>query len=365
MRTFVMAGGGTGGHILPALAVAQELRERGHQVQFIGVQSGLEARLVPAEKFLIRWIDIGGLNRVGLWPTMKTLAKLPLSVWRASRILKQSQPSAVFSTGGYVAGPVLLAAMLGGTPIVIMEPNAIPGFTHRKMAKFVTRALVSFPETARWFPAGRTRITGLPTRREFFLLTPKPRAEMITVLITGGSQGSQRLNSAVRESWPLWSSSPLHGKIRLVHQTGKRMYQEIERAFRATRLSGEVAEFLPDMARVLGEADIVVARSGMGTVSELAASGKPSMLVPFPAAADDHQLKNAQVFQQAGAAKLVLDHDMNGQRLVDEVTRLATVPGLLETMAQAARSFAHPAAAANAADALEEVAAEYEGKSKR
>ena len=159
---------------------------------------------------------------------MATLGELPFSVWQAARILDRAAPAAVFSTGGYVAGPVLLAAVWKRIPIVIMEPNAIPGFTHRHLARFVTRALVSFPEAERWFPKGRAEVTGLPIREEFFAVPPKPRGSVITVLITGGSQGSRTLNRAAEESWPLWEKD----KVRLIHQTGSRMYAELAPKFR-------------------------------------------------------------------------------------------------------------------------------------
>ena len=199
-----MTGGGTGGHVLPALAVARELRARGHQVRFVGVERGMEAKLVPAENFPIDWIEIGGLNRVGIKQTLTSLSELPFSVWQAARILDRAAPAAVFSMGGYVAGPVLLAAVWKRIPIVIMEPNAIPGFTHRHLARFVSRALVSFAETERWFPKGRTEVTGLPIREEFFAVPVKPLAAVFTVLITGGSQGSRTLNRAAEASWALW-----------------------------------------------------------------------------------------------------------------------------------------------------------------
>jgi UDP-N-acetylglucosamine--N-acetylmuramyl-(pentapeptide) pyrophosphoryl-undecaprenol N-acetylglucosamine transferase len=350
-----MAGGGTGGHVIPALAVARELRNRGHEVRFIGVERGIEAKLVPAEKFPIDWIEIGGLKRVGLRKAFETLVDLPLSVWQSSRILDRARPAAVFSMGGYVAGPVLLAALWKRIPIVVMEPNAVPGFTHRRLGHFVSRALVSFAETERFFPKGRTEVTGMPVRQEFFAAPAKPRGEVLTVLITGGSQGSQRLNRAAEESWPLWDK----GRVRLIHQTGARMYGELAPRFqeqmRAGGVEGEIVEFLTDMPRAFAAADLVVARSGMGTVSELAAAGKPAILVPFPGASDDHQFKNALAMEKAGAAHVVLDAEMNGPRLVEEVTRLASEPGLLEKMAQAARAFAKPGAARRAADVLEEV----------
>lgn len=352
-RTFVMAGGGTGGHVLPALAVARELRTRGHQVRFVGVERGMEAKLVPAENFPIDWIEIGGLNRVGFRQTLATLGELPFSVWQAARILDRAAPAAVFSMGGYVAGPVLLAAMWKRIPVVIMEPNAIPGFTHRHLARFVSSALVSFAEAERWFPKGRTEVTGMPIREEFFAIPPKPRGSIVTVLITGGSQGSRTLNRAAEESWPLWDRA----RIRLIHQIGSRMYSELAPKFNESGMPGEVAEFITDMPRAFAEADIVVSRAGMGAVSELAAAGRPSILVPLPGASDQHQLRNAQAFERGGAARLVLDREMTGVRLVEEVTRLIESPGLLEKMATAARAFAKPGAAQRAADVLESVAA--------
>ena len=348
-QTFVMAGGGTGGHVLPALAVARELRARGHQVRFVGVERGMEAKLVPAENFPIEWIEIGGLNRVGFRQTLATLGELPFSVWQAARILDRTAPAAVFSMGGFVAGPVLLAAVWKRIPIVIMEPNAIPGFTHRHLARFVTRALVSFAEAERWFPRGRTEVTGMPIRQEFFAIPEKPRGPVVTVLITGGSQGSRTLNRAVEESWPLWDRS----RIRLIHQIGSRMFSELAPKFNESGMPGEVAEFLADMPRAFSEADLVVSRAGMGAVSELAAAGKPSILVPLPGASDDHQLKNAQAFERGGAARLVLDREMTGTRLVEEVMRLIESPVLLEKMSTASRSFAKPGAARRAADVLE------------
>ena len=350
--SFVMAGGGTGGHVLPALAVARELRARGHRVLFVGVRRGLEGKLVPAEDFPIEWIEIGGLNRVGWRQMIATLGELPFSVWQASRILDRAAPAALFSMGGFVAGPVLLAAVGKRVPIVAMEPNAIPGFTHRHLARFVTRALVSFPEAAKWFPAGRTEVTGMPIRQEFFGIPCKPRESVLTVLITGGSQGSRTLNRAAEASWPLWGDR----RIRMIHQTGAGMYEELAPRFRAAGIAGEMVPFIGDMPRAFAEADVVVSRAGMGAVSELAAAGKPAILVPFPAASDEHQLKNAQALEKAGAARLVLDAGMTGPRLVEEVTQLGATPGLLEKMGAAARAFARPGAAQRAADVLEDVA---------
>ena len=347
--SFVMAGGGTGGHVMPALAVARELRARGHSVRFIGTRRGLEAKLAPAEGFPIEWIEIGGLNRVGLRKALVTLAELPFSVWAASRMLDRDRPVAVFSMGGFVAGPVLLAALWKRVPVVVMEPNAIPGFTHRKLARFVARALVSFPETAKWFPASVAEVTGMPVREEFFAIPPKPRGGKLTILITGDSQGSRTLNRAAQESWELWEK----GAVRLIHQTGPGAYEQLVPGFRASGIEGEISAFLTDMPGAFASADVVVSRAGMSTVSELAAAGKPSILVPLPTAADQHQLRNAEAMERIGAARMVLDAEFNGQRLMDEVLRLSQSPDLLNQMGQAARSFSKPDAARRAAEVLE------------
>lgn len=351
--TFVMAGGGTGGHVVPALAVARQLRADGARCVFIGVQRGMEAKLVPAEGFPIEWIETQGLKRVGWLQAVATLSGLPLGVWQAARILDRVRPQAVFSMGGYVAGPVLLAALWKRIPVAMMEPNAIPGFTHRHLARYAARALVSFDETAKWFPKGRTEVTGLPIREEFFDVPPKHLGATVTVLITGGSQGSRTLNRAVEESWPLWGK----GSVRLLHQTGAGMYEELAARFRESGVDGEIFPFIADMPRAFAEADIVVSRAGMGAVSELAAAGKPSILVPFPGASDDHQLHNARAMENAGAARLVLDAEMSGPRLLKEISQLTAQQGALERMGAAAKAFAKRGAARRAADILEGLAA--------
>jgi UDP-N-acetylglucosamine--N-acetylmuramyl-(pentapeptide) pyrophosphoryl-undecaprenol N-acetylglucosamine transferase len=234
-------------------------------------------------------------------------------------------------------------------PVVVMEPNAIPGFTHRKLARFVARALVSFPETAKWFPAALTEVTGMPVREEFFAIPPKASGDRLTVLITGGSQGSRTLNRAAQASWPLWGKAP----VRLIHQTGPRAYQELAQGFRASGIDGEISPFLADMPAAFAAADVVVSRAGMSTVSELAAAGKPSILVPLPTAADQHQLRNAEAMERIGAACIISDAEFSGHRLVDQVLRLSQSADLLKAMGEAARSFAKPGASRRAAEVLE------------
>ena len=351
-KRFLMAGGGTGGHVIPALAVARELRRRGHEPFFVGTERGLEAKLVPAEGFELLKIDIGGLNRVTAGQRVLTLSKLPLTTVACGRFVRRS--AAVFSMGGYVAGPPVMAAILARKPVVVMEPNAVPGFTNRIIKRFVRRALISFAETAGYFPLGKTEITGLPVREEFFGIPSKPRGATLNVLITGGSQGSRTLNQAAQQSWRLFREAGF--PVRFVHQTGPRGFEEISAAFREAGIEGEIVPYIADMPTAFAAADLVVCRSGAGAVSELAAAGKPSILVPFPFAADDHQTRNAEAMQRVGAARLFRDADWTGESMFSAITEMSGQSALLEQMSQAARDLAKPGAAARAAEILEEVA---------
>jgi UDP-N-acetylglucosamine--N-acetylmuramyl-(pentapeptide) pyrophosphoryl-undecaprenol N-acetylglucosamine transferase len=350
---FVMAGGGTGGHVIPALAVAQELRRRGFEPVFFGTRHGHEARLVPAAGFPLEWIESGGLNRVGLAQVLRSLFVLPLSVFQVWRWMGRNSPKAVFSMGGYVAGPVVLAAWLRHLPCVLMEPNAIPGLTNRRMSRWAARALVNFPETMEYFPSGKAEVTGIPVRQEFFGIGPRLRPDYFTLLVTGGSQGSRTLNTAGCQAWPLLAKCGV--PVRVLHQAGRGNAEPLVEAFRASGLEGEVVEFITDMPAAVAKADLVLCRSGASTVSELAAAGRPSILVPFPFAADNHQQRNAEAMERAGAARLVFDREMNGQRLVEEVVSLFRTPELLRTMGENARKLSRPGAAERAADVLEEV----------
>jgi UDP-N-acetylglucosamine--N-acetylmuramyl-(pentapeptide) pyrophosphoryl-undecaprenol N-acetylglucosamine transferase len=348
-RLYVMAGGGTGGHVIPAIAVAREIVRAGHDVLFVGTERGVEARLVPAAGFRLEKIRVGGLKNLGV-------ATRLVSVWRLLREtvgqvkrFAEWKPAAVFSTGGYVAGPPVLAALIRGVPLVAMEPNAVPGVTNRWIARWVKRALISFEETARFFPGGRTELTGRPVLDEFFQILPKNGGREFTVLITGGSLGSRTLNNAARQSWRLFRESGL--PVRFIHQTGVPMHDAVSDEFEKTGLAGEVRPFIADMPAAFAEADLIVCRAG-GTVAELAAAGKPSVLVPFPFAADDHQLRNAQAFERAGAAMLALDGEWTGERFFDVVRTLYHDRPRLKAMGENARKLAHRGAARRAAEIL-------------
>jgi len=355
MSTIMMAGGGSGGHVVPLLAVARELQSRGHSCVFVGTRTGFEAKLVPPAGFPLEYIEIGGLKRVGIVRTVQTLAQLPLSVRKVMSLLRQHRPSAIFSMGGYAAGPVVLAALWKRLPLVLMEPNAMPGLTNRQVGRFVTRALLSFPEAARFFPRGKSEITGLPVRPEFFSIAPKPREAVLTVLITGGSQGSRTLNQAAAGSWRYFQET--RTPVRFIHQTGSAAQQALARKFAETGLDGRIVPFIDDMPAAFSQADLVICRAGAGTVSELAAAGKPSILVPLPTAADQHQLRNGEAFARSGATQLVLDRQMDGGRFFEEVRKLSSQPGLLKHMGEQARTFAHPGAARRAAEVVEEAIA--------
>jgi UDP-N-acetylglucosamine--N-acetylmuramyl-(pentapeptide) pyrophosphoryl-undecaprenol N-acetylglucosamine transferase len=355
MATIMMAGGGTGGHVLPLLAVARELRKRGHQCVFVGTRTGFEAKLVPAENFPLEFIEIGGLKSVGAARMLRTLGQLPLGILRVLSIMRKHRPRAVFSMGGYAAGPVVLAAVWKRLPVIVMEPNAVPGLTNRQVGRFVKRALLGFPQAARFFPPGKSEVTGLPVRAEFFAIAPKPREPKLTILITGGSQGSRTLNQAAVGSWRYFRENQV--PVRFIHQTGSAGYDGLARKFSESGMEGEIVPFIDDMPAAFQKADLVICRAGAGAVAELAAAGKPSILVPLPNAADDHQLRNAEAFVHAGAAELVLDQEMDGGRLFEEVGKLRPQPDLLKRMGERARSFAHPDAARRAAEAVENAVA--------
>ncbi len=347
-----MAGGGTGGHVVPALAVARELRRRGHEPFFVGTRAGLESRLVPREGFPLEWIEIGGLKGLGVGKRLRTVWQLRASVLESRRILRRRKPAALFSMGGYVAAPPMLAAVARRLPMVLMEPNAVAGLTSRWLGRFAAKALISFEQTAASFPAGRSEVTGLPVRDEFFAVAPRVAGAEFTVLITGGSRGSKTLNLAARASWPKLAASP----VRMILQCGREMEKELSEEFAQSGVRGEVRAFLDDMPSEFAKADLVVARSGAGSVSELCAAGRGSVLVPYPFAADDHQRKNAEAMARKGAARMVLDREMTGERLVNEISWARQNGRELDEMAAAARRLAKRGAAERAADLLEELA---------
>ncbi len=280
------------------------------------------------------------------------MLELPASFVEAARILEETRPRGVFSMGGYASGPVTLMAVMKEIPVVILEPNAMPGFAHRRIGPFVSRALLGFEQAGRFFPYGRWEVTGIPIREEFFRLPAKQHREPFTILITGGSQGSHRLNTAAVESLPLWARERWLDRIHFFHQTGQNEYNEICFGYQKAGARAEVAPFLEDMPGAYACADVVVCRSGASTVAELSAAGKASLLVPFPFAADQHQLRNAEAMESAGAARLVKDSELTGERFFEELRGLFERPDRLAEMERAARQLARPGAAERVAEVL-------------
>ena len=257
--------------------------------------------------------------------------------------------------GGYSSGPVTLMAAMKEIPIVVMEPNALPGFAHRRIGPFVSRALLGFEQASRFFPHGRWEVTGIPIREEFFRIPPKEHAAPFTVLITGGSQGSHRLNTAATESLPLWGRAGWLDRVVFLHQTGQNEYNEICFRYQTAGAQAEVAPFLEDMPGAYARADVIVCRSGASTVAELSAAGKASLLVPFPFAADQHQLRNAEAMQAAGAARVVNDAELTGGRFFEELRAMLESPAGLVEMERVAKGMARPGAAQRAAEVLEKL----------
>ena len=338
----ILAGGGTGGHVIPALAIAEELRRRGHQAAFVGTARGIETRLVPNAGFPLFLVKVGALNRVSLATRLRTLIDLPLSIFAAMGILRRFQAQVVIGVGGYAAGPATIAAVLLRIPVVLFEPNVVPGYANRAVARFAAKAAVHFAQTGRWFRS--FEVTGVPVRPAFFAL-PARRSQPPTLLVFGGSQGARALNRVVRES-----AAELLNRIpdlNIVHQTGNREFEEIRDFYAAHKIPVEVGAFIDDMPQQFADADLIVCRSGASTVAEIAAAGKCALFVPFPGAADDHQLRNAELLAQADAALLIPERELSAERFVQEVTALLRDRERLDAMASKARTLAHPDAAAH------------------
>ena len=358
--SFLIAAGGTGGHVLPGLQVAVELRGRGAECVLLGTPRGMESKLAPRFGIPLELLEIGPLNGVPWSRRLRTLIELPRSVRRALQVVAERRPAAALSLGGYASGPLVLAAVAKRIPLLIMEPNAYPGLANRLAARFARRALVGFDAAAERLRSPRVETVGVPIREEFFKLPRKHHVGAPLVLITGGSQGSSRLNQAAVAAAQMWAKQGFPGGIRLLHQTGPADYNGVRAAYDALRDAAEIAceavPFLDDMPAAFGRADLVVCRAGASTLAELAAAGKASILVPYPHAADDHQTRNARSMVDAGAARMAPDGEWDGERMVREVGGVFGAPGRLESMEDAARALSKPGAAARVADAMMEEA---------
>ena len=337
----ILAGGGTGGHVIPALAIAQELTKQfGAEILFIGTARGIENRLVPAAGFPLQLVEVGALKNVSLTRRVKTLFDLPRAIMTASKMIRDFVPDVVIGVGGYASGPAMLAAKIRGVPTLAFEPNVVPGFANRVVARWVSAAAVHFEETCKYFR--NCHVTGVPVRRAFFDIIPRRMGGTPTLLVFGGSQGAHAINQALVESLPgLLERIP---GLEIIHQTGERDFAEVNDAYVRAGVHGEVARFIDDMPGKFSRADLVVCRSGASTVAEITAAGKPAVFVPFPRAADDHQNVNARALERAGAAIVVEESKLEAAYLVDTITALLVDQARLERMSQAARSLSHPQA---------------------
>jgi UDP-N-acetylglucosamine--N-acetylmuramyl-(pentapeptide) pyrophosphoryl-undecaprenol N-acetylglucosamine transferase len=353
----ILAGGGTGGHVIPALAIANELQHSYDcECLFIGTARGIENRLVPAAGFPLQLVRVGALKNVSLVTRAKTAFDLPRALWDASRMLNEFAPNVVIGVGGYASGPAMLAAVVKYVPTLAFEPNVVPGFANRIVAKFVSGAAVHFEETAKYFR--HAEVTGVPVRQAFFEIPPK-RSGTPTVLIFGGSQGAHAINEAMIRCLPvLQKEAP---GIHIIHQTGERDYNDALAGYKSLGESAEVFKFIEDMPSAFARADLVVCRSGASTVAEIAAAGKPAVFVPFPRAADDHQRVNAEALAKHGAAVVVEESKLEGVWLAETIAALLGDPPRLEQMSEAARALAHPNAASDIAAMAARLAGIEEG----
>jgi len=360
---FLMVGGGTGGHIFPALAVAEELRARGacpkhsgpeYDIEFLGTKRPLEARLIPEAGFPLRTVNAAGLKGVRGFRGLRNFMVLPGTAVATARVLRDFRPQIVIGVGGYLAGPVMLEAALQDIPTLLIEPNALPGFTNRALAPVVRLAAVAFEEAARFY-GEKARVTGLPLRAAFHAIPAKSHEAPFTVLIVGGSQGSRAINQAMIQCAPLLKRESRW--LTVVHQTGETDYNAVREAFQEHGVTAHVLPFIEDMPSALAQADMVVSRAGATAVAELAAAGRAALLIPFPAATDQHQLANARALERAGAARVILQAELAPQRLMGEIHELLSdFPRLIE-MERAAKSLARPQAAPHIADLVEELVA--------
>lgn len=355
----LIAGGGTGGHIIPALAVARELVTRYQaEVLFVGTARGLETQLVPEAGFQLRLIDVGPLNNVSITTRLKTLIRIPRSVLDCRRIIREFRPDVVFGIGGYAAGPGTAAALLMKFPVLLFEPNAMPGLTNRLVGKRVQGAVINFPEAARWFR--NAEVTGVPVRPEFFTISA-PTSAQPHLLIFGGSQGARLFNTHL----PAIARELLEAVpgLTVLHQSGLRNFEVTQAAYESSGADPtrwQVLPFLSDMPVQFARAHLVLTRSGASTVGEECAAGKPALLVPFAAAADNHQRRNAEAMVAAGAAVMLEEKDLGAPgRLLDALTSLLSDPSLLAAMGAAARAQAHPRAAERIAARLAELAGQH------
>jgi UDP-N-acetylglucosamine--N-acetylmuramyl-(pentapeptide) pyrophosphoryl-undecaprenol N-acetylglucosamine transferase len=357
-KTLLIAGGGTGGHVFPALAVGREWLRRGSERQerrvvFVGTERGIEARLIPQAGLPLELIRVAGLKGIGGAKFFRNAAMLPAGLWDSERILRRHRVNAALGVGGYASGPMMLLAALHRVPNVVFEPNVEPGFTNRVLVRLATRVAVAHPETAERF-GWKAAVTGCPVRAEFFAIGKKEHRAPFNILITGGSRGALPINRAVIDS--LDRLAARKNQLFIVHQTGERDYNAVRVAYARREFHAEVLPFIENMAERFAQADLIVCRSGAITVAEVSASGRAAIFIPFGASTDAHQTRNAAAMQDAGAARLLPQDELTPELLTNEIFSLLDQPRRIEDMEDRARSLAKPRAIEDIVDLLESVA---------
>jgi len=351
----LIAGGGTGGHVFPALDIAREWMSRGKErdVVLVGTQRGIEMKLVPQAGLPLETLRVAGLKGKGGAILVKNFAMLGPGIADAFRVLRKHKSVAAFGVGGYAAGPMMLATWLSGVPNVIFEPNAEPGFTNRVLARISRRIATGYDISAQAW-GKKAVVTGCPVRTEFFSTAPRTLQKPFRLLITGGSQGALAINRTVVDAMDRLTARK--NELAIVHQTGERDYNAVRTAYARREYPAEVVPFLTNMAERFAWADVIVCRAGAITAAEIAASGRAAIFIPFGHATDSHQLRNAQEMARAGAGRVIPESELTPERLSSEIFSLLDQPGEIERQSRAARSLARPNAARDIVNIIEEVA---------
>src|SRR4030088_746477 len=351
----LIAGGGTGGHVFPALAIAQEWLARGNEreVILVGTERGIEMKLVPQAGLPLETLRVAGLKGKGGAALLRNLAMLAPAMLDARRVLRKHKPVAAFGVGGYAAGPMLLATWLGRVPNVIFEPNAEPGFTNRVLARISTRIATGYEVSAREW-GKKAVVTGCPVRSEFFSIIPRRLGRPFRLLVTGGSQGALPINRVFVDAMDRLAARK--NELAIVHQTGERDYDAVRTAYARRQIHAEVVPFLTNMAERFAWADTIVCRAGAITAAEIAAAGRAAIFIPFGRATDSHQLRNAQEMTRAGAGRLISETELTAEKLAAEIFSLLDQPREIEKLSTAARGLARPHAARDIVNLIEEAA---------
>ena len=358
----IIAGGGTGGHLFPAIAVAEAMKERSpdNEILFVGTAKGIEGKVLPREGWPLSFVQAEGVKGRGAIAKVRGLMKTFYGTLQSLAIIRSFKPGIILGVGGYASAPVLLAGRLAGIKTAIHEQNALPGLTNRLLGKMARKIFLSYAESEKFFPAGKIVVTGNPVRKvvldAFKDEAGQEEKKHFTLFVMGGSQGARRINEALCEAVTSNKLANING-LKIIHQTGQADFERVKEAYRTSQVEVEIEPFINDMGRVYNEADLVVCRAGATTITELLAAGKASILVPYPHAADDHQKVNAEAIVREGAAVMVLDRELSAERITKEVSTFCKDRKKLRNMGKSAKVLAKGNAAQIICNELEELVA--------